>query len=375
MSNKMRVSQNFSLIILIAIWASVHLLLISHFGIVTKGEPEKYIREANNLINYGNLSSSNFWLYSTQIFLIFFSLKIKLGYEFVIGLQLIFSLIATLSFYRLSTFLFTRTAGVIATVWFLLNLPIHQFNTFLQTDSLFYSFIVIYACYLLMIRRLSVKVIACILLALMLISITRPTGLFFFPATFLYLYFRFFKRFRFSYKILFLISISIVFLYFLNAALGSGGELDFMLPARDERIICGVPTLPYFVRIDEIENGNSLYGLFYYISHNLSQFARLAFQRSIAFFGLVRPYYNTTHNIYLVILFYPIYLMGLLSIKYWIKNNPFVLVFIFSLVSFTWTTVILSCDDWHNRFYLTISPYLIILALPVISRLFSKNIS
>ena len=359
---------------IIIVWVVIHIFLLSYFGIVTDGEAVKYIREANNLITHQNLSSPNFWMYITQIFLIVISMKLHLGYEFVVAVQLLFSLLATLSMFRLGTHLFNNKLGLLAAMWFLCILPIHQFNTFLQTDSLFYSFTVIYSCYLLRIKTLSAKVIASLFLGLIVISITRPTGLFFFPATFLYLLFKFFPRFKVSHKVIFLVLISVIFLYFLNAAVGSGGELDFMLPARDERIICGVPTLPDFVKIDESTNGNSLYGLLYYITHNFSQFVRLAFYRSIAFFGVLRPYYSSMHKIYLLLLFLPIYLMVILSLKNWLKNNPVLLLYFFTLIFFTWVTVILSCDDWHNRFFLTVSPYLVVLALPAVNRLAFKNI-
>ena len=346
----------------------IHIFLLYHFGIRTDGEAIKYIREANNLITQHSLSSRNFWMYITQIVLIFVSLKLSLGYEFVVGVQLLFSVLATLSFYQLVTHLFDKKTGAFAAIWFLCAVPIHQFNTFLQTDSLFYSFTIIYSCYLLRLTKLKLKVTGILLLGLIIISITRPTGLFFFPATLVYLYFKFFTRFKLSYKLAFLALVSVFFLYFLNVAIGSGGELDFMSPARDETIICGVPTLPYLAKIDEAGNANSLYGLFYYISHNLSQFLRLAFYRSVAFFGILRPYYGSVHKIYLLLLFLPMYLMVVVSLKDWIKRDRYILLYFGTLIFLTWVTVTLSCDDWHNRFFLTISPYLIVLALPGVAR-------
>ncbi len=342
----------------------IHIFLLYYFGIRTDGEAIKYIREANNLITHHSLSSRNFWMYITQIVLIFVSLKLSLGYEFVVGVQLLISVLATLSFYRLVAHLFGNKTGLFAAIWFLCVLPIHQFNTFLQTDSLFYSFTIIYSSYLLRLTKLTLKVTGILLLGLIIISITRPTGLFFFPATFFYLYFKFFTVFNLSYKLAFLTVVSIFFLYFLDVAIGSGGELDFMSPARDETIICGVPTRPYLVKIDESENGNSLFGIFYYISHNFSQFLRLAFSRSVAFFGILRPYYGSVHKIYLLLLFLPMYLMVMVSLKFWIKRDRYILLYFTTLIFLTWVTVILSCDDWHNRFFLTISPFLIVLALP-----------
>lgn len=363
------------LALIIISWMVIHVILLYHFGIRTDGEAVKYIREANNLLTHHRLSSPNFWMYITEILLILVSMKLGVGYELVIGVQLFFSLLATLSFYQLTTHLFSNRIGFFATMWLLAILPIHQFNAFLQTDSLFYSFTIIYSSYLLRVASISLKVTGILLLGLTIISITRPTGLFFFPATFLYLYFKFLPRVKLTYRLVFPALIAMIFIYFLNTAIGSGGELDFMAPARDESIICGIPTLPDFRRIRESGNGNSLYGLLYYIAHNFSQFLRLAFYRTIAFFGLLRPYYSTMHKIYLLLLFLPVYLMVIISIRYWIKQNPFTIVYILTLIFFTWITVILSCDDWHNRFFLTISPYLVVMALPGINRLMLKNVS
>jgi hypothetical protein len=359
--------------VILVVWTFVNVCLLFRFGIVTDGEAEKYIREARNLIDKGSLSSSNFRMYMTEIILIFISLKFNLGYELIVALHLLFNLIATITLYRLVSSIFLPLTGLIVTLWFLLNLPLHEFNFFLQTDSLFYSFTILFSCYLLQIEKFTLKEAVLVLLSLSLISVTRPTGLLFLPPTFLYLYFRFFNAFKLSYKLLVLMVVSVAFIYFLNEAIGSGGELDFMFTARNESIICGVPTLRYFKKITEIENGNSLYGLVYYIAHNFPQFVRLSFQRSLAFFGIVRDYYTPLHNIYIILYFFPMYIMAALSMKYWIKKNVLLLLFSFSLIFFFWVTVILSCDDWHNRFILTISPYLIVLSTPFIRRLLPTN--
>jgi hypothetical protein len=158
----------------------------------------------------------------------------------------------------------------------------------------------------------------------------------------------------------------------LNSALGSGGGLDFMLPFRDERIICGVPSLPQFIDIKTSENGNSIYGLLYYATHNFSQFIRLVRLRTFAFFGLYRSYYSLAHNSYLIVYFNMIHLMAILGIFYWTKIQKLKLLFLLSFIFLTWVTVILTCDDWHNRFYLNISPYLILLSMAFVSKLIKK---
>ena len=361
------------LILVISLWIIIQTILLFHFGIETDGESIKYIREANSLINTGKLSSPNFWMYITQISLIYVAIKFQIGFWLVVAVQLVFNFFATLSIYRVSTMFSNRIVGLVVAAWFLLNLPFQQFNSFLQTDSLFYSFTIIFSCYLFQLKRLSIKEISIIILSLVIISFTRPTGIYFFAATFLYLYFRFLTGISLFYKIPILLIIITTFIFFINIAIGSGGELDFMLTARNEHIICGVATKAVAVPIAEIEKGNSLYGLFYYIIHNFAQFSRLAFERTVAFFGLIRTHYSSVHQVYLVLLFFPAYIFTMFSLKYWVKNDPYILLYIFVLIFLTWLTVVLSCDDWHNRFFLTISPYLYILAIPFIKKILPKK--
>jgi hypothetical protein len=77
----------------------------------------------------------------------------------------------------------------------------------------------------------------------------------------------------------------LVFLFLLNIMTQSGGELDFMLPFRDERIICGVPTIAE-IPINTIDHGNSLEGILYYITHNTQQFIRLGWLQNHCLFWL-----------------------------------------------------------------------------------------
>ena len=343
-------------------------------GIVTDGEAHKYIFQANRLVDKGSLSNVSYVMYLTQIVLIAFANKLKIGFIGVVFIQLAINLIATLQFYRYTRTLFlTGGLAFLATLLLLFNYPLQEFNTFLQTESIFYSLSIITSCYVLKQRQLSRSNIFAIILLLAVLGITRPTGILMWPPVLLYLFFRFIPQISIGRKLIIVGIGCLAFLFVLDAALGSGGELDFMLPYRDERIICGVPTLPNFIPINEASDGNSVFGLIYYVLNNFGQFTRLVWLRSIAFFGLVRDYYSSIHNIYLIIYFYSIYLLVLLSYKYWIRKKPYEFFYFLSMIILTWGTVILSCDDWHNRFFLTIFPYLILLGLPAIERFKQKT--
>lgn len=347
-------------------WALVQGLLLYQHGIETAYEATKYIAEADNLIEKGTVSTPNFWLYSTQIFLIAAIKQIHAGYWLVALVHWMMNALATAALFRLITSLSDRVTAAIITLVFIFNFPIQTYNSFLQTESLFHSFTILFSCYLLQLRAFNLARAIQVFLFLLLICFTRPTGLLWVPGTLLYLFFRFFRRFSFGLKLGITLGGSLGFLFFLNQALGSGGELDFMLPFRDERIICGVPTLPHFVDIKVSDNPNSLQGLWYYITHNFSQFIRLAAIRSRAFFGMQRDYYSSGHNVYLAIYFYPFLLLALGGIVSWWKQSKYLLLYCLPVIGLTWLTVILTCDDWHNRFFLTIVPYIYILSVPMV---------
>ncbi len=359
-------------IILACCWFAVQALLFYQHGIVTELEASKYVVEADNIIQSGTVSSPNFWLYSTQIFLIALAKKLHTGFISVAIVQWFFNGLATWALYKFSTRLSNKLTGLVISLVFVFTIPLQTFNFFLQTESLFYSFTILFSCYLLSLQKLTWKNFLVIFLFLVVITFTRPTGLLWVPCAFLYLFFRFFKNFTVALKIGVTAAASIGFLFLLNAALGSGGELDFMLPFRDERIICGVPTLPHFVTIKTADNPNSVFGLVYYITHNFDQFTRLAWLRSKAFWGLGRDYYSNGHNIYLGAYFYPAYLLMLLSMVNWVKQNKCLLLYCSSLIFITWGSVILTCDDWHNRFFLSVVPYIYILAIPAVKKITDK---
>jgi hypothetical protein len=145
-----------------------------------------------------------------------------------------------------------------------------------------------------------------------------------------------------------------------------------MLPFRDEDIICGLPSVTHAVAITTSSESNSIFGLLFYVTHNFGQFIRLAWHKTIAFFGLYRTYYSPWHNIYLITYFSLVHIFAVAAISFWVKKNLYKFLYFLSAIFMTWLTVMLTCDDWHNRFYLSISPYLIILSLGFIKKLSAK---
>jgi hypothetical protein len=353
-------------------WLAVHSFLLYQNGIQTGFEARKYIEEADNLLKNGQVSSPNFWLYSTQIFLLAAAKKIQVGFIPVMLVQWAFSLFAAFTLHTFIKRVSNKATAFVILLLFVFNIPLQTFDSFLQTESLFHSFAILFSCYLLSIQDLTWKNFLYVLLFLLMISFTRPTGLLWFPCAFIYLFFKFFRAYSLLLKISMTLAVVIGFLFFLDIAIGSGGEFDFMLPFRNENIICGVPTVASDIDIKISGNPNSLSGLAYYITHNTDQFTRLAWMRTKAFFGLQRTYYSHGHNIYLAICFYSLYILAASGLGLWVRRNKPLVLYCLSLIFLTWITVILSCDDWHNRFLLTVAPYLYILSIPAFMFILDK---
>ena len=352
----------FIFILLGFFWLIIEAALFWQRGIVTGFEAIKYIDEAQHFLQFGTLSSNNFWLYSTEIFLIAAALKLHLNFIFIVMIQWLLNLFATWMFYELAIYILKKPLlAFLATFIFIINITYQVYNSFLFTESIFYSLTVIYSSYVLRIKRLALKNVTTLILLLILLSLTRPTGILFFPATAIYTFFRFTKNISAWYKFAIFFSALIIFYFLINQMLQSGGEFDFMLPFRKENIICGVSTTQN-ANIEVMEKGNSLEGLLYYIFHNKDQFLKLARLKTISFFGLTRSYYSSMHNFYLTIFFYPLYFLSIIGlIKMFLKKEK-AIIYLLTIILLYWITTLLTCDDWHNRFILTVSPFIFLIA-------------
>ncbi|MEP7079877.1 MAG: hypothetical protein ABI784_04070 [Ginsengibacter sp.] len=351
----------------------MQIFFIYQSGIVTDLEATKYINEAHHFIATGQYTTNNYLFYSVQILLIAFCLKLHIGFWFVVLIQIIFNGISVICFYKIVEKISNyKWLPFLCTLYFLSLFYYHLFNTFLFTESLFFSISIIYTYVLFSIKELKFKSVSIILLFLGLLYFTRPTGIFFIPATYFYLIIRFFPN-----KAFLVIAVSgiigIFGLFFLlNYSLGSGGELDFLLPYIDERIICGVPTIVIPHQFAVPVEKNSVQGLFYIITHYPDLFFRLAFKRLSAFFGVMRSYYSFSHNLIVAVYFYFTYFIILFNIRNLFGTNKPQVWFLLTNIILVTVTVMLSCDEWSNRFIFSVTPFLLLLAVSGINNKIQK---
>jgi hypothetical protein len=367
--NTSKIKKYQTFILLLIAFIALQIFLLYQFGIVTDFEATKYIDEAHSLINKGSYTSNNFLFYSTQILFIASCIKLKLGFWFIVLIQVAANAFSLLLFHQLVQRITKNKAIAFGATLIFLGMFYYQlYNVYLFTESLFFSFSIFFTYYLFALKRFNLAAVFITLLSLAILLFTRPTGVLFIPATLFYFILRFGRRRVLPLFIFSTLGGLTLFYFLLNAALNSGGEFDFLLPYIEEHVICGVPTIQQPHNINLPVNKNSVEGLWHIIQNNGSLFFDLAKKRFIAFWGLRRSFFSLGHNVFIAVYFYSLYAFIFLGLRrmfsFYLAETVFMLTYIFLVM----LTVLLSCDEWHNRFIFSILPFLLLLATGVFAK-------
>jgi hypothetical protein len=350
-------------LLLFLTWLTVQAYLLLSAGINLHGESARIIREAGFLAHGAHFSSPIYFSYLTEIALVYFKIKLGIGYGFIVGIQLLLNLLALLIFHSFCIKLYqSGKLALAASLLLLACYPYQAYNGYLYTESIFFSLSIIYSCSLVGNSRITPKHILKLAFLLLLMCLTRPTGLFFVIATFIYLYF---ARLHKTGPISFLISLAMGLsaIITINFAMGTGGGIDIIRPLREGHIICDVPTFSVDGQSITNPGSNSIFGLISYVFDHPKPFLSLAIKKSSAFFGLTRHYYSGSHNLFLALFFYPLYALILLTLIRFGKKTPAAFLYFLCVMALFWLCVVFSCDEWHNRFFLTLVPFIITMGL------------
>ncbi|MEO7767192.1 MAG: hypothetical protein ABIS01_07190, partial [Ferruginibacter sp.] len=100
-----------------------------------------------------------------------------------------------------------------------------------------------------------------------------------------------------------------------------------------------------------------------YLTHNFSHFLHFTAIKLQYFFFMTRPYYSKAHNYFLLSNTITIYFLMIifLFIKK-IKFDKAIVFFLISTITVYTLTIIVQCDDYQNRFILSIFPFFVIFA-------------
>ena len=348
---------NLSLVLLFCL---VQAGLVVYFGIYTREEAVKYTYEADHFRQHGVFSQPKYVFYSGYIFARVLMDWIHAGDIGVYILQLFLNALATVCFYKLALKVSNdKRAAFISTALLILCVPFQKWTAYLFTESIFFSLVIIYTYVLFTQYKNANTRPLLLLLLLFLLIISRPTGMLVIPASLIlashYLWVNGKKWLMLA---VWLPGIAGLILL-LDTAIKGKGEFDFIKPFVEEHIICG---LPRRADVAPHDYNNSLGGLLYYISQNFVEFLKLGFARVGAFFGIVRSYYSGLHNALLAVFFFPVYILACFGFGY-IKRRakPFHVFAVILIITFA-ASVMLTCDDWHNRFIMPVMPLIFIYA-------------
>ncbi len=343
------------------------------FGLFTRLEAEKYIYEADYFIRYGSMSASRYWFYAVTIFIIAFATKIKIGLVGAFVIQACLNLFAYLFFYKALKTIFHNITAILIILYLIAFLPYQSWVVFLYTESVFYSSILLLLSVLILYKPDNIRNVAIISIALLLTIISRPLGILFTISTYLYLFYSANKKWKI---ILFCSSIVLVTAFYIivNTIFSSIEDWTITKPFEEENIICDLPSTIHTTTLYLDKTAGPIYQLLYYICHNFGHFIHYAWIKLCYFFLMKRDYYSNRHNAYLLINILPMYVFAFGSL--FVKNIKFreeISVFLISSILLYTLTIVLQCDDYHNRFVLSIYPFFVILAAKTIEHFVIKS--
>ena len=348
-------------------------ILLFKFGIRLDGEAEKFIENANRIINGEELFNGIFgYFYIAYSLCVALFIKLSVNLVFVAVAQIVLSFFAALCLYKLLIKgLGNSNIAFIFFIAYLLCYPIQKWNFFLYSESVHTSLLVI-GIYLfnnwLIDKKLNRLVALSILLLLILFS--RPVGLLFLMSFFLVLMFWLYRnKMKMQFYILTGLSIVAVIII-LNSPFTAFINPDSI---RRMEIICQVPETNHAIAYREY-NRQGLYKAFNVIKDEVGfgNFFNTGFKKLGYFFGMYRVFYSWQHNLLLICftVFYPFALIGIFLKS--VESFYFTRLFAIMYLLFTCIGIFFTCDEWSNRFISPAFPFILILAAGGLLSIYKK---
>jgi hypothetical protein len=338
-------------------------VLLCVFGIQLGGEADKFIENAERIINGQEFFNGVFgYFYVVYSLLVALFIKLSVNLVLVAVSQITLSFIAALCLYKLlKQTLGNSNIAFLFFIAYLLCYPVQKWNFFLYSESVHTSLVVI-GIYLFnaWLTEKKVKLFLYFTIVFLLILFSRPVGLLFLFSMFTVLMFWLYqnkKRVQFY----ILAGISIVSLILILNSLFTA----FINPdsIRRMEIICQVPGSNIESPYKEY-NREGLRKAFSVIKDEIGigNFFKAGLKKTGCFFGMYRNYYSWQNNLLLICftIFYPFALIGLFS-----KGNRgfcYIRLFAATYLLFTTIGIFFTCDEWSNRFISPAFPFILILA-------------
>lgn len=344
--------------IVVGLWLFFQLLWFFMLGVHFELEAEKYIDQATHLLNNHRLSEVRYLFYFSTTAVIAINQLLGWGLYGALITIMAVNLISYLYFFKALYFLFQNRFFAWGVVFLLLSFwPYQSWSLYLYTECFFYSAVLLLLSRLILFRQVDFRFLATTALLLLLVVISRPLGvLLVFPAL-LFIFFKLSKKQKLIFGVAALAGL-LLFNYVVQIVFTTTSDWNLEKTMTEGDIICNIPGPTAGQKLHLAQHPNQLYQLAYYVMHNTGHFVQLAFTRLRYFFTMVRDYYSPFHNVYLVVYLATIYVSLLAGAKKILRVLPASLsVFMLSTIILFSLTIALQCDDYHNRFILTLMPF------------------
>ncbi len=362
--------QNYYLSGLIILWLLVHTFLIQHYGFRELEDGVSHIKGADYLLKYKRLEDTRHIFYLTTISLIAVFRWIFPGQimPFIFA-QCILSGVAMVSLYFSSVKIFnTKLAGFITGLVFLLWWDNIHWNTTTMTESLSCS-VTCFIIYCLVFFKDTVKDYVIIILLVIVITFTRPTGVITFVGVvsfFLYYYWQ-----QIMAKPVLKFGIPVLLLL-----IGLGGSYimfsrwDFSKQLKAGNIVTymnqieGTPLYEESLHLpsNNIDLGDPdshpMLKMASYVFFNPGHFVKTASLKIWYLISFYRPYYSTAHNFLTMswtFLIYILFFFGFRNTLHPIK------VFAATVIIVNCALIGIATVDWDNRFFIPMEPGIVLL--------------
>ena len=344
------------------LWLLVQSFVLWHYGVVEAVDSEFYLSNAQVLRQGHFPADRGLWYSSYSLFL---ALVLGLGgnLTFIVLLQFLFSGIAAFALYKVVYKLFQNyTIAFLAVLHYLLWFKIHQWNSYIYTESLFISFSIISFALLCFSKRPLHYIFTTLVIGFTLFL--RPTGICFFIALCGYLIFIVYdkRKIPLFYLLMLSLSVSLWVMIVVNALLkeyiyyfiDSYSKAELIYP----NINLGFAPPAHLFKPSRAHA--PLIQLVEFILYNPLYFLKLFCIKSLLFLGNAKPYFSWMHNAVILIVLYPIYAFAVYGFKKmpWNKENVLMIVFILMQT----LVVSMTSENWDGRFLILILPFVFIYA-------------
>ena len=344
------------LLILISCWLVINGLLFCSMGVKYAIDTARFETEANAWLHGRFEPSYHFW-YSGYIGLLFISKSIFHSIYASIFFQYIFSLVASICFYKgLCRLLKNTSAAFWASLLVICYLPIQQWNRCLLTESFFISLILVFVWAFSLERNTRNRLL--LFLIAVVASTVRPNGgILFISCCFIYGMHSMRRRYFLFFLTGGILCILVLLHYF------TGIFYQFLLDSFNKgEIICGYTqyTAAHTTHILNDPANGSITKIAALITAEPLKSLQLFTGRFMALWADIRPYYSFWHNMYISVYLLPAYAAALIGfIQYrniYAELKWFTLLYcgIHSIL------IMLTYADWDGRFLAPLLPVVFI---------------